>query len=170
MTKQQFCVALLYYEGDSTPAVAEMLIRMGINFKLAIYSVSPSFEYTHIIVPDSPDFDDVAQTDVIPQWIYDSTCPVLTIGNSTKSAIKHFGGITFSKERKTEMVLVNHDVPTIGSDCVDYALYKESMPDYFHIVHEFLDRVLTMHDGLWLCTSLSIEKDRDYRFLEMFIS
>lgn len=72
-------VALVAFGKTSTINIVNILVRLGISYRIVLADEIPTCDYTHIILTGGPKYVTKYEDYRLPQWILDSDQPVLGI-------------------------------------------------------------------------------------------
>lgn len=72
-------VAVVAFGKTSTANIVNILVQLGISYRIVLAHELPTCKYTHIILTGGPKYVTRYEYYRLPQWITDSDCPVLGI-------------------------------------------------------------------------------------------
>ncbi len=95
-SRNTLLIALISFGVESTQKIAYFLNFQGIKYIILHPEDIPKFEPTHIILSGGPDHVYEKEHHSIPQWVINSSCPVLGICYGMQIIAHTFGGSVVS--------------------------------------------------------------------------
>ena len=87
-----YTVALVSFGAKSTERLRYILGRLNVTCRVLFPDETPSFHYTHIILSGGPKHVYEADTYTMPEWVLQSTAPVLGVCYGMQLIAHTFGG------------------------------------------------------------------------------